>query len=322
MRQLDWNVNEVEFHAIVEKIGKVEKLRIPRKLDGKSKGVGFVVFENKADADAAVEKLNRTKIRGREVIVEIAEARAKRTLTITAKDGTPGSRESSIAPDQATMARSGDTAGGEATGKNKKERTIALLNLQDTVSAPRLQKLVEQYGSIQRLSLRPDHGGAIIEFTEEKTVGLASLQLEGQELDGLKMNVGTVEELLASKPIYKGKPTSNKKTPGEGATKTGSSVNPFGSGVVRRPRVIGSQAGRKPGLGSKIGKKAATDNAAADQEMTDISQPEGKKSNADFRALMMGGNSSADKKAPEDDKIVQHNGAEENGQKEEQQKAE
>lgn len=284
IRQLHWNTSEIEVQTIFAKIGKIEKVRILKKFDGKSKGVSFVTFAEKSDADAAVEALNGTQIRGRDIIVEIAEARAKRTMTVNAKQGTPGSREGSAA---ITEGQEACSEGHEASGKNKKERSIALLNVQDTVSAARLQKLVEQHGTIQRLSLRPDHGGAIVEFTEEKTVGLASLQLDGQELDGLKIKIGTVEELLASKPIHKGVSKAvQPKKPGE---TTKEKANPFGSGITRRPRVIGSQAGRKAGLGSKFAKKSADDQ---DQEMQDA-QTKGKKSNADFRALIMGASAEA-----------------------------
>src|SRR5574343_682296 len=48
---------------------------IKEKMTGRSKGFGFVEYENEADAKAAVEKLNGSELDGRSITV--AEARPK-----------------------------------------------------------------------------------------------------------------------------------------------------------------------------------------------------------------------------------------------------
>ena len=44
---LDWSATEREVEDLFSKYGKVERVRIPRNLQGKSKGTAFIVFENK-----------------------------------------------------------------------------------------------------------------------------------------------------------------------------------------------------------------------------------------------------------------------------------
>ena len=51
---LDWSATEDEVKTVFSKYGKVEKVRIPRKLDGGSKGMGFVVFSNKVNQSSVL----------------------------------------------------------------------------------------------------------------------------------------------------------------------------------------------------------------------------------------------------------------------------
>ena len=44
---IDWTATEEDISQAFSKYGKVEKVRIPKDVKGKSKGFGFVVFSNK-----------------------------------------------------------------------------------------------------------------------------------------------------------------------------------------------------------------------------------------------------------------------------------
>jgi len=48
LANLDWSASQEELEEAFSKYGKVEKVRIPKKIDGRSRGIGFVVFSNKA----------------------------------------------------------------------------------------------------------------------------------------------------------------------------------------------------------------------------------------------------------------------------------
>lgn len=47
LSNLDWGATEDDIRETFSKYGQVEKVRIPRNVEGKSKGFGFVVFSNK-----------------------------------------------------------------------------------------------------------------------------------------------------------------------------------------------------------------------------------------------------------------------------------
>jgi RNA recognition motif-containing protein len=47
VKNLDWSASEADLEKLFTPFGALEKARIPRAMNGKSKGVGFVVFEDK-----------------------------------------------------------------------------------------------------------------------------------------------------------------------------------------------------------------------------------------------------------------------------------
>lgn len=65
---VDWKATENEIREAFSRYGKVEKVRIPRDVGGKSKGFAFVVFSNKVIisyrswlGSRALIHLNRTR---------------------------------------------------------------------------------------------------------------------------------------------------------------------------------------------------------------------------------------------------------------------
>lgn len=65
---VDWKATEAEIREAFSRYGKVEKVRIPRDVGGKSKGFAFVVFSNKVISFSrswlgcrALIHLNRTR---------------------------------------------------------------------------------------------------------------------------------------------------------------------------------------------------------------------------------------------------------------------
>lgn len=66
---VDWKATENEIREAFSRYGKVEKVRIPRDVGGKSKGFAFVVFSNKVMISSrswlgsrALIHLNRTRL--------------------------------------------------------------------------------------------------------------------------------------------------------------------------------------------------------------------------------------------------------------------
>jgi squamous cell carcinoma antigen recognized by T-cells 3 len=278
VKNVDWNANDDDILKLVsDALGQqdaVEKVHIPRTLDGRSKGVAFISLATMELAEEAVSKLDNTPFRSRTIKVEKAIEKGKRLAGRIVRAGTEdGSERASV--NDADM---DDTKASEPSGKNAKRRTIALLGVPDTVNAARLDALVSKYGEIRKLTLRTDHAGAMVEFADEKEAGSAGLALEGQEIDGAKLRVGTVEALFRERPFGKTTGFVGKK-PTQLAFK----------GVVSRPRVGGPKA--RLGLGAKPASRGAKSSDSKDK--MDVDKVDGetveKKSNADFREMFLQG---------------------------------
>ncbi len=184
---------------------------------------------------------------------------------------------------------------GQSKFAEIQSRTLALLNVPDTVNDARIRALVEPYGELVKVSLRPNHHGAIIEYKNEASVGKASLALEGQEIaPERKLRICTVSELNQQKAEYH----SDRIQVGAAARTTNAQLQ--GPAPIRRPGQPGARRGGKGGLGIKRGGvglsgSRATNGAEVKDAVINGSENgtgEGEeqgvaKSNADFKALFL-----------------------------------
>ena len=181
-------------------------------------------------------------------------------------------------------------------------RTIALLNIPDTVNDARIRAIVEPYGSLIKLVLRPDHQGAIVEFKDVKDAGRAALGLDGLEIaSGRRVGVGSVIEMLRQKAEWRTDRIGAAPKRDQG----GSAAVLPPTAPVRRPNQPGSRRGGKGGLGVKRGggglggTRAMPEGAGAVAEdgskVGDVNGGEdaggqevkASKSNADFKAIFL-----------------------------------
>src|SRR5436305_1891246 len=58
IRNVDWAASEEDLKQLFSDYGNIESVRIPRQIDGKSKGIGFVVFSSPDQATAASVAMN------------------------------------------------------------------------------------------------------------------------------------------------------------------------------------------------------------------------------------------------------------------------
>jgi len=73
---LSFNLTDDKFKEAFEKFGSVtEAIIIKNKFNNRSKGFGFVTFENEEDAKKAVEGMNEQELDGRKVTVNEAKPR-------------------------------------------------------------------------------------------------------------------------------------------------------------------------------------------------------------------------------------------------------
>ncbi|KAF2403714.1 hypothetical protein EJ06DRAFT_527318 [Trichodelitschia bisporula] len=275
-KDVDWSASEADVQKHFEQCGAIERIRIPRNLTGKSKGIAFVIFEDKSSAELAVQKLNQTTLRSRTITVELSQPKARRTATTIIRQNTHSPSPGPSSPGISPSVGNSDTGAHTSEASNPrsiKARTMALLGVPDTVTSARLEQLLQIAGPIKKLSLRPDHGGAIVEFMEERSVGVASLSLEGKELDGKHVRTGTVGELLKEKPVVKNTRLGQGK-------KSARPAAALGSGVISRP----GQSSRRGGRGG-LGFRKSEGSIRAEAGNTEANT----KTNADFRNLVLGG---------------------------------
>lgn len=74
---LPWSVNDAELRTLFEPYGKVASAKVVTdKQTRRSKGFGFVEFETEAEASAAINALNGSEVKGRNIIVSEAKPKS------------------------------------------------------------------------------------------------------------------------------------------------------------------------------------------------------------------------------------------------------
>ena len=74
---LSWNTAENDLREAFDRFGDISEVKIiTDRATGRSRGFGFITFEQDGDADAAMEAMNGTTLDGRAITVN--EARERR----------------------------------------------------------------------------------------------------------------------------------------------------------------------------------------------------------------------------------------------------
>ncbi|KZZ86906.1 Nucleotide-binding, alpha-beta plait [Ascosphaera apis ARSEF 7405] len=266
---LIYSAEEADLYRIFERCGAIESARVPKKVDGSGKGFGFVLFEAPEAAQTALT-MEDTEFRGRKLHIRLSTQGGPKhstTAILHTKKGEKGAED--LLKDDIPPAA----------------RTIALMNVPDTVNDSRIRRLAEEYGPLVKLSLRPDHAGAILEFANENDAGKCGLGLDGINIDGQNIRVGNVKDMLSQNPIVREAP--GVKVESQGGPK--STLLSIPSAPIRRPQRPGGGTGRRGGLGLK---RFAVGSAQAE---TNEMQPS-TKSNRDFKKLLEQSRSSQQKR--------------------------
>ncbi|EDU39505.1 RNA-binding protein RRM domain [Pyrenophora tritici-repentis] len=264
---LNFKTKEREVKEVFAKFGRIERTKLPIiKSTGNNRGFCYVVYEAKESADAAVAEMHGKELWGLKLMVEIATDRPATKPKIQSTLENP----EISAPREATPGESDPVTDANIKPASFLDRSIAILNLPDTVPDARIKPLVEQY-DFKRIKLEPQHGGAIIEFTTVEGAGKAQFALSGKDFEGRKLRIGTVHDLNKQKGEWK-------------------PSNSFMQPRINRPTAARGGRGRgKPGLGRPMIPKGAV---KTNGEV---------KSNADFRAQFL--KAPAKDSAKEDDKM-------------------
>jgi RNA recognition motif-containing protein len=254
---LNFKIKQREIEEVFSKFGNIDRINCPiLKANGNNRGFCFVVYDTKESAEAAVAEMNGKDLWGLDLHVEIANDRGdtKPKVRSTIENA------SSSGPQNAGSKPAESAADPVVKPAPFNDRSLAILNLPDTVPDVRIKPLVESYG-FKKITLEPQHGGAVIEFTTVEGAGKAEIALQGREFEGRKLKIGTVKDLRKQK----------------GEWKAGNSF--MQPNRVNRPAARGGSAGRargRTGFGARpaVPRAAATTNGEA-------------KSNSDFRAMLL-----------------------------------
>jgi len=73
VRNLNFSLTEDELREVFAQFGAVDSVKIIKdKFTGRAKGFGFVEMPNEQEGNAAIEKLNGTDVKGRNMFVDKA----------------------------------------------------------------------------------------------------------------------------------------------------------------------------------------------------------------------------------------------------------
>lgn len=266
---LNFKIKKQEVHEAFSQFGHIDRINFPTLKNGNNKGFCFVVFDTKESANAAVAEMDKKDFWGLELHAEIANDRnetkpkIKSTLE-NAPSPAPRAATPGAAQDASTSAAPSAAPTADFKAAPYNDRTIAILNLPDTVPDVRIRPLVEAYG-FKKIKLEPQHGGAIIEFSTVEGAGKAEIALQGLAFEGRKLRIGSVRDLRAQKGEWKA---------------ANSFLQP---NRVQRPTARGGVGGRARGRtgfgGRAVVPRAATAAASANGEKV--------KSNSEFRDMIL-----------------------------------
>lgn len=254
------------------------------------------------DQALAALGLNGVQLKSRILDVSIAQANPGKQKPGNALDTSRGSTPGSDHGHHRTNGDSMDTASPPASGgagspptsvpsfDDIRKKTLGVMNIADTVNDTKIREMFEKYGPLRKVALRPDHQGAIVEFESVADAGKATLALDGCNLAGKRITIGSLPDLMKQKPEVKqtkGFATTGKKEENKGAFFAAPpSVMRGGAGAGRGQK-------RRTGLGftGSIGKQKASEEVrkgtGGDTVMAEGGAEKPAKSNADFKAMFL-----------------------------------
>lgn len=188
MKKISWKANQTEVEAVFSQYGTILSLRMPKTISSSHHdGIAFIDYDQARCAEAAL-KLDGTLIKGMAIQVSLAKPR-----TSTRRSGPPGPSQKikGLALDNDRSLTTAAPNGSEIQAK-----TLGIMDLADTVNEAQLRSLFAPFGALRKVQLRPDHGGAVVEFDHAADAGRATLALSGQELGHRQFVIGRYEDLM------------------------------------------------------------------------------------------------------------------------------
>ncbi|MBA0602148.1 hypothetical protein Gorai_002338, partial [Gossypium raimondii] len=171
VKNLSESTSDDDLKTIFGEFGLITSAVVMREPDGKSKGFGFVNFENTDDAARAVESLNGKKFDDKEWYVGKAQKKSERELDLKLQ-----------------FEQSMKEAADKFQGAN-----LYVKNLDDSISDEKLKELFSQYGTITSYKVMRDpsgisKGSGFVAFSTPEEASRALAEMNGK--------------MVVSKPLY------------------------------------------------------------------------------------------------------------------------
>ncbi|XVE93397.1 hypothetical protein REPUB_Repub01dG0188500 [Reevesia pubescens] len=171
IKNLSESTSDEDLKNIFGEFGIITSAVVMRQLDGKSKGFGFINFENADDAARAVESLNGKKFDDKEWFVGKAQKKSEREVELKLRF-------------EQTMKEAADKFQGA---------NLYVKNLDDGISDENLKELFSQYGTITSCKVMRDpngisKGSGFVAFSTPEEASRALVEMNGK--------------MVVSKPLY------------------------------------------------------------------------------------------------------------------------
>ena len=177
VKNLDESVNDDELMELFSKFGKITSALVSTDENGKSKGFGFVNFENHQDAQKATDEMNDKEVKGKSLFVGRAQSKAEREEEL--RQQYEKEREEKLSKYQ---------------GVN-----LFIKNLDDTVDDEKLRQEFSNYGVISSAKvMRDDKTGAsrgfgFVCFSSPDEATKAVTEMNGKMFAGKPIYVGLAQ---------------------------------------------------------------------------------------------------------------------------------
>lgn len=170
-KNIDLDFSEEEFKKLFEAYGKITSIYLEKDHEGKSKGFGFVNFENHESAVKAVDELNDKEINGQKIYVGRAQKKRERLEEL--KKQYENTRLEKLSKYQ---------------GVN-----LFIKNLDDTIDSEKLEEEFKPFGSITSARVMVDETG--------KSKGFGFVCFSSPE-EATKAITEMNQRMIYGKPLY------------------------------------------------------------------------------------------------------------------------